>query len=290
MRLIRTASGALLTLALAAPGATDDRSWLEPAEPMRLVGPIHFVGTQGLAVYLITTSAGHLLLGGGMPPSGPAIEASIRRLGYRPEDVKLLLSNHAHVDHVGTLAYLKKATGAAVLAMDRDVDLLASGGDTDYLFARNPRFHFPPVATDRVLHDGDVVRLGGVELTARLTPGHTRGSTTFVTTVEDAGRSYVVVFPDGTGVNPGTRLVRRPSYAGILEDYRRTIRLLESLTPDVFLSYHTDDFGLPAKRARAATEGARAFVDPEGYRLKIAAAKANIERLAAQEESAPPKH
>ena len=104
-------------------------------------------------------------------------------------------------------------------------------------------------------------------------------------TVEDGGRSYRVVFPDGTGINPGTRLVEQPSYPGILEDYRRTLGVLESLTPDIFLSYHTEELDLPGKRARAATEGARAFVDPEGYRRKIADARARLEGLVAQEQA-----
>lgn len=105
------------------------KSWLAPAEPLHIVGPINFVGTRGLGVFLITTPAGHILLGGGMPGSTATIQASIRKLGYKPEDIKILLSNHAHVDHVGTLADFKKLSGGTVAAMDRDVDLVASGGE-----------------------------------------------------------------------------------------------------------------------------------------------------------------
>jgi metallo-beta-lactamase class B len=206
--------------------------WLEPAEPTHIVGPINFVGTKGLGAYLITTPAGHILLGGGMPSTASAIEASIRKLGYKSEDVKILLSNQAHIDHVGTMAEFKKVTGAKVEVMDRDVALLASGGKIDYLFGKDSRFYFQPVTTDRVLKDGDTVEPGGVKLTALLTPGHTPGCTTFVTTVQEAGKSYQVAFPDGTSVNPGTRLVKNPSYPGILEDYRRTFAVLESLHPD----------------------------------------------------------
>lgn len=259
------------------------KSWLAPAEPLHIVGPINFVGTQGLGVYLITTPAGHILLGGAMPASSSLIENSIRKLGYKIEDIKILLCNHAHADHVGTLADFKKRTGAAVVAMDREVDLLASGGKADYLFADNPGLHFAPVATDRKLHDGDGVELGGVKLTARLTAGHTPGCATFVTTVEEAGRSYVVAFPDGTSVNPGTRLLKHPSYPGILEDYRHTFGTLESIKPDIFLAYHAEHFNFQSKRARAASEGTQAFVDPEGYKRFIADKKAALERLAAQE-------
>jgi metallo-beta-lactamase class B len=264
--------------------AIDFKSWYESVEPLHIVGPINFVGPKGLGVYLITTPAGHILLGGGMPTTSPLIEDSIRKLGYKPEDIRILLSPHAHIDHVGTLADIKKLTGATVATMDRDVELLASGGKTDYLYAKEAKLHFPPVAADRVLKDGETIELGGVKLMARLTAGHTRGSTTFFTTVQDGGRSYLVVFPDGTGVNPGTRLVNNPSYPGILEDYRRTIGILESLKPDIFLSYHAEIFDLPTKRARATTEGVQAFVDPDGYRRWLADAKGNIERLAAQEK------
>jgi metallo-beta-lactamase class B len=260
-----------------------EKSWVTPAEPLHIVGPINFVGTKGLGVYLITTPAGHILLGGGMPHSSSLIESSIRKLGYKPEDIKILLSNHAHIDHVGTTAEFKKLTGATVVAMDRDVDLLASGGKMDYLFAKDSSFYFPPVTADRVLKDGDIVELGGVKLTARLSAGHTPGCTTFITTVQEGGRSYQVVFPDGTSVNPGTRLVNSPSYPGILEDYRKTFALLESLHPDIFLSYH-DDFSWTTERARAATEGVQAFIDPEGYRQFVADRKANFEQLVTQEK------
>jgi metallo-beta-lactamase class B len=261
------------------------KSWLAPAEPLHIVGPINFVGTQGLGVFLITTPAGHILLGGGMPGSAATIEASIRKLGYKPEDIKILLSNHAHLDHVGTLADLKKLTGATVTVMDRDVDLLASGGKIDYLFAKKPRLHFPPVTADRVLKDGDVVELGGVKLAARLTAGHTPGCTTFVTTIQDGARSYNVVFADGTSVNEGTRFVNNPSYPGVLDDYRHTFATLESVKPDIFLSYHVDEFDLAAKRVRAATEGVQAFVDPDGYKRFVAERKAKLEQLVTDEKS-----
>lgn len=261
------------------------KSWLAPAEPLRIVGPINFVGTQGLGVFLITTPAGHILLGGGMPGSAATIEASIRKRGYKPEDIKILLSNHAHIDHVGTLGDFKKLTGATVAAMDRDVDLLASGGKIDYLFAKNLRLHFPPVTTDRVLKDGEIVELGDVKLTARLTAGHTPGCTTFVTTIQDGTRSYDVVFADGTSVNEGTRFVNNPSYPGILDDYRHTFTTLESLKPGIFLSYHVDEFDLAAKRVRAATEGVQAFVDPDGYKRFVSERKAKFEQLVAEEES-----
>ena len=272
-----------------APGPPpDNKDWLEPTEPQRIVGPIHDVGTLGLRAYLIATPAGHILLDGAVPAAAPLIEASIRKLGFKPEEIRILIITHAHFDHVSTLAALKKLSGAQVAVMAPDDRLLASGGTTDYLFASDTKFHFPPVSADRVLKDGDTVALGGVTLTARLTPGHTRGCTTWITTVEDGGRTYRVVFPGSTSVNPGTRLVHDPSYPGIADDYRRAFDLLESLKPDIFLPAHASPADLAAQRERAVTEGARAFVDPEGYRRRIAGDREKFETLLASESSAAP--
>jgi metallo-beta-lactamase class B len=254
-------------------------------EPFHIVGPIYYVGTRGLGVYLFTTSAGHILLGGTVPGTAPLIEASIRKLGYKPEDIHILLLNHAHFDHAGTLADFQKLTRAPVEVMQADVSLLKSGGETDYLFAKDAKFHFPPVTADRALKDGDVVALGNVRLTAHHTPGHTRGCTTWSTTVQDGGRSYSVVFPDGTSVNPGTRFVKDASYSGIADDYRHTFAVLESLHPDIFLSYHAEFFGLAGKRARAASEGVQAWVDPKGYQDEIAGAETRFEHLVTQESA-----
>jgi metallo-beta-lactamase class B len=153
----------------AAP-AMDFEAWRTPTDPFHIVGPIYYVGTSGISVYLITTSAGHILLNGAIPGTAPLIEASIRKLGYKPEDIRILLISHAHFDHVGTLADLRKLTKAKVEVMQQDMDLLKSGGALDYLWANDARFHFPPVAADVALHDGDTVSLGGVTLTAHLTP------------------------------------------------------------------------------------------------------------------------
>jgi metallo-beta-lactamase class B len=283
-RVFSVATSRAITLAAVAIGAlTCARAvgipaWFEPTEPLRIVGPIHYVGTRGLGVYLITTPAGHILLNGAMPSSAKRIEKSIRKLGYDPADIRLLLVSHAHIDHVGTLAYFKKRTGARVAVLTSEKELLESGGKTDYLYSNRPAFHFEPVHVDRELRDGDTVSLGGVTLRARWTPGHTRGTTTWTATVAEGGRGYEVVFLDGTGVNPGTRLVVDPSYRGIADDYRRTFGVLESLKPDVFLAYHAEFFDFDGKRARAAAEGAAAFVDPEGYRRGVAEAKAEFLR------------
>ena len=269
------------------PGVPETyRAFFEPAEPLKIVGPIPFVGTRDLGVYLIATRAGHILIDGAMPTSGPLVEASIRKLGFKPEEIRILLITQGHVDHVGTLAHFKKLSGAQVALMSPDDELVKSGGKADFLFGADERFRFEPVTADRVLKDGDVVELGGVKLTARHTPGHTRGTTSWVATVEDSGHSYRVVFPGSTSVNPGARLVQNPSYPGIAEDYRRSFRLLESLKPDIFLGAHVGVFDMDAKRPRAASEGAKAWVDPEGYLRYLGKSKEAFEALVAKEAPA----
>ncbi|HKE96436.1 MAG TPA: subclass B3 metallo-beta-lactamase [Povalibacter sp.] len=262
----------------------DTRSWFEAVEPLHIAGPIYYVGTRDLGVYLITTSAGHILLDGAMPGSQGLIEASIRKLGFKPQDIRLLLITHAHVDHVGTVAYFKKLTGAPLAVMAPDDQLLKSGGHADYLYSEVDAFHFDPVTADRVLKDGDTVTLGNVTLTARHTPGHTRGCTTWITSVEEQGRSWRVVFTGSTSVNPGTRLVDKPSYPGIADDYRHAFSVLETLQPEIFLAAHASFFDLDAKRQRVAKEGVQAFVDPQGYARANAAKREFFEAQLAKEQ------
>jgi metallo-beta-lactamase class B len=261
--------------------------WEEPAEPFHILGPLHFVGTRGLGVFLFATPEGHILMNTGMPSSGPMIEASIRALGFDPADIALMINGHAHIDHAGAFAYLKERTGAELTIMREDVASMESGGRGDFKYADD--FAYPPVAVDRVLRDGDTVRLGDVLLTAYLTPGHTRGATTWVATLAVDGHAYIVAFPDGAGFNPGYRLAGTdPSYPGIADDYRRTHHFLEMLEADIWLSQHNEYYDLEGKRARAATEGLSAWIDPDGYRRFIAGKKRAFEDEIDRELGAAP--
>lgn len=264
----------------------DTSTWNDAEAPFRLAGPIYYVGTRHLAAFLVASPQGHILIDGGMPSTAPVIEKSIRGLGFKPEDIRILLTTQAHFDHVGSHAHFKKLSGAMVQGMTGDETLLRDGGKSDYLFADRPETHFPPVTVDRVLKDGDIVTIGGVRITARHTPGHTPGSATYEMRVTDAGRDYRVVFAASTTLNPGTRLVKAPSYPGIMADFRRTFEVLQSLQPDIFLSGHTGFFNLQAKRAAMSTDNpAAAFVDPDGYRTLIAERRKAFESLVAQEQA-----
>lgn len=275
--------GCLVVTTGLGPAQDDPDGWKKPTPPGRIVGPIHYVGTYGLAVYLITTPAGHILIDGGTPGSGPDIVRSIEALGFKPSDVEVLLTTQAHFDHVGTLAHVKQATGGRVVVMKGDEGILASGGRSDYLFGPHQQYHFPAVQADEVIADGHVVTLGGMSLTARHTPGHTPGTTTWTLTVQDGGQSYRVAFAGSTYVNSGTRLVRNPSYPGIEADYRRSFALLEALPVDIYLAAHTQAFDFHAKRQRAKTVGPRAFVDAEALRTSVVASRAAFEKLVAAE-------
>lgn len=254
--------------------------WDEPAEPARLFGPISFVGTKGLGSFLITGSEGHVVLYTGMPGSGPMIEKSIAKLGFNPKDVKIILTGHAHCDHVGGHAYLKKVTGAKIAMMREEVELFESGGKLDFQYGDYQAFAFEPAKVDTVFRDEDEIKLGNISLRAVLTPGHTKGSTTYVMKVVEGGKTFTVVFPDGASVNPGYRVGRNPSYKGIEDNYRRTFRTLAALQPDVWLAPHNEFYGLDAKLQRATKDGAKAWVDPEGYRKWVAAQKQRFEAAA----------
>ena len=270
-----------------APQPSQELKWEQPTTPMKVVGPIYFVGTEGLSVWLITTPQGHILMNTGLASSGPMIADSIRQLGFRPEDIKFIVFCHAHSDHVGALAQLKKLSRARVVAMRQEVELLQSGGTADFLFGKDPEFRFEPVKVDVIARDGDRLPLGDVVLTARLTAGHTRGTTTWTTRVMDGGKSYTVVFADGTGVNSEARLAGKPSYPDIQGDYERTFDVLESLKPDIWFSPHTQNFDFQAKRARAPQEGPAAWVDPEGYKRFVAEQKQEFERKLKADRAIP---
>lgn len=263
--------------------------WDEPADPAHIAGPIYFVGTRGLSVFLITSADGHIVLNTGMPGSGPLIEKSIRKLGFKPEDIKVLLAGHAHCDHVGGHAYLQKLSGAKVAMIREEKDLFESGGKLDFHYGKYKEFAFEPARVDVVLKDEDEIKVGDVALMALLTGGHTRGATTFVMKIVDQGKTYSVVFPNGTSVNPGYRLLKDPSYPGIADDFRRTFKILERLEPDMWFYAHNETHDYDAKLARSVKEGTQAWVDPAGYQKWAAKQRAKFdEALAAESKDATP--
>ncbi len=261
----------------------NNRSWNQPVKPFRVVGNICYVGASDLTSFLITTPKGHILLDGGFVETVPQIKENIKTLGFRLEDVKILINSHAHNDHAGGLAALKTLTKAKLYASRADAVLLASGGKGDPNFGDD--FVFTPVQADKILRDGDTIKRGGVVLTALLTPGHTKGCTTWTMKVSDGGKSYNVVFVCSTSA-PGYKLVDNAQYPNIVEDYERTFRLLKQLPCDVFLGSHGRFFGLQKKIALLAENPKQnPFVDSEGYENYLKQAEENFrEQLKKQQQ------
>jgi metallo-beta-lactamase class B len=239
------------------------RSWNQPVKPYRIIGNIYYVGASDIASYLIVTPRGHILLDSGFVETVPQIQQNVVQLGFRLEDVKILINSHAHYDHAGGLALLKRLTAATLMTSEADAALLAAGGNGDPNFG--DKYPFEPVKTDRILRDGDKVQLGGVTMVAHLTPGHTKGNTTWTMTVMDGRRRYNVVFA-GSTTAPGYKLVDNPNYPQIVADYQRTFQVLKSLPCDVFLAPHANFFDM-TRKSKLLEQGTKPnpFIDGNGY-------------------------
>lgn len=275
---------------LAMPGRSVPQSreqrpeWNRPLEPFRIVGNVHYVGTAELAAYLITDTAGHVLIDGAMPESADRIAANIRRLGFRLADVKLLLANHAHMDHAGGLRRIKALTGARLLASAGDRPELQSGR-ISYRDA-DDAWTFPAVVVDGPLRDGQRLRVGSTVLTTHLTPGHTRGCTSWTLRVRDGGRPLDVLFACSLSV-AGQPLVADRRYPQAAADFTASFAKLRRLRADVFLNYHAGGFDLASKRARLIAGDRRAFVDRGETARRIAAAEtAFVQELQRQRTAA----
>ena len=252
-----------LCVCIALPAiAQSPASWTEPFPPHNIAGNLYYVGSRDLASYLITTNAGHILINSSLEESVPLIRASVEKLGFKFADVKILLISHAHADHCAGSAQIKQLTGANYMVMEGDVPAVEAGGApkklADYL-------QFPPVKVDRVLKDGDEVKLGDAVLVAHLTPGHTRGCTTWTMQVREAGRLLHAVIIGSPNVNPGYILVNNKAYPEIATDYEKCFRVLHSLPVDLFLGAHASYYEMEKKHARQRTGAPNPFIDPEGY-------------------------
>jgi len=260
-------------LVLAATGsvfAQANPDWTEPFPPFRIADNLYYVGSKGLANYLVTTPQGNILINSDLEANVPLIQASIEELGFKFKDTKILLISHAHWDHDAGSAMIKEITGAKYMVMDADVAVVESGGKTDFEYGNSPTTLYRPAKVDRVLHDGDEVKLADALLVAHLTPGHTKGCTTWTMQVTDRGKAYNVVMLGSPNVNPGYKLVDNKAYPEIAEDYERMWRVLKSLPCDIFLGAHGSYFGLEEKYALMKEGSPNPFVDPSGYKKYIA--------------------
>ena len=263
---------AALTLAFAiagSAGAQASPDWTEPFPAFHIAGNLYYVGSKGLANYLITTPQGLILINSDLETNVPMIRASVEKLGFKFSDIKILLISHAHWDHDAGSATIKSMTGAQYMVMDADVPVVESGGKADFQYGDTPSSLYTATKVDRVLHDGDTVTLGGTTLVAHLTPGHTKGCTTWTMKVQEGGKTYDVVIVGSPNVNAGYKLVNNTAYPQIASDYERMFTVLKALPCDIFLGAHGDYFGMIAKYARMTAGDANVFVDPNGYKAYI---------------------
>jgi metallo-beta-lactamase class B len=268
--------------------AADPADWTIPIAPFRIADDLYYVGSRDLASYLIHTTQGEILINSSLESSVPLIRASVEALGFHFKDIKILLISHAHFDHDAGSAGILKETGAKYMVMDADVPVVESGGATDF-FYKDPVKHYPAAKVSRVLHDGDEVRLGNAVLVAHKTPGHTQGCTTWSLKVRDAGHVYDAVIVGSWNVNAGFRLVDKPgepaSYPGIAQDFKHTFATLETLPIDVFLGAHGSYFDMLGKLDRQKSDAQNVWIDPAGYRAKVAERKGAFEAELARQLS-----
>ena len=265
--------------------AAVEADWTEPFPAHRVVGNVFYVGSRGLASYLIVTPEGDILVNSSLGASVPLIRKSVESLGFKFSDIKILLISHAHYDHDAGSAEVERLTGAKYAVMEQDVPVVETGGRTDFNYGSDPAQWYGRAKVDRVLHDGDEVRLGGTVMVAHLTPGHTKGCTTWTMKVADGGKTYNVVIVGSPNVNPGYKLVGNAKYPGIAEDYAKTFRVLEGLPCDVFLGAHGAYYGMEAKYARMKAGAKDVWVDPAGYKAYVADRKAAFERELAKQRA-----
>ena len=261
------------TAALMGQGNPD---WHRAFPAFKIAGNLYYVGTADLAVYLVNTPQGNILLNTDFEQDVPLIRSSIEQLGFKYKDTKIVLISHAHGDHDAATSLVKRETDAKLMVMDADVP------EEESTAPGRPGAH-----VDRVLHDGDTVELGGVKLTARLTPGHTKGCTTWTMQMQEGGRTLNAVIVGSPNVNPGYILVGNKNYPQIAQDYVKTFAVLKGLPCDLFLGAHGAYFGLKAKYDKMKAGGANPFIDPDGYKAYIAEREATFRKEWERQQRSP---
>ncbi len=284
---VKAAAALIAVVGLMAAGSSSiPASWTAPAKPFNVIGNVYYVGTEGISVWLITSPKGHILIDGGMPGSADLVEANIAALGFKITDVKLLLNTHAHFDHAGALAQLKKDAGkGAVLASSvGDRWALEHGlypGSEDVA-----AFAFPPVKVDATFDDGGTLTVGHNNLTPVLMPGHTAGCTSWLMGVKDsAGATHKILFFCSASV-AANRLAPNPQYPTIVGDYQKTFARAGRIDPDIFLAPHAEQFNLVAKRAAMGPGKPNPFIVPGEYAKAMAAYQAAFEAELARQQGA----
>jgi metallo-beta-lactamase class B len=269
------------------PACESCAEWNAPQRPFRLYGNAYYVGTHGLSAVLIASNDGHILIDGDLPESVPAIVANIRTLGFRVEDVKLILNSHVHFDHAGGIAELQRRSGAAVAASASSAEVLqrgSSGRDDPQYGVLQP---IAPVARVRVIADRETLRVGPLAVTAYLTPGHTPGGTTWTWRSCEGARCLDIVYADSqTPVSADDFLfTRNTTYPGVLRDFDKSFAALDGLPCSILVTPHPDASGLWTRVERRDAGDADALVDPAACKRYAAGARERLARRLVDENA-----
>tara|TARA_B100001123_G_scaffold302149_1_gene337254 strand:- start:196 stop:1056 length:861 start_codon:yes stop_codon:yes gene_type:complete len=257
------ATATLLVVVGSSFASGQNPDWTRPFEGHRVIGNLYAVGTYDLSVFLIAGSEGHILVNTALEDSVSLLRENVESLGFRLEDIKILLQMQAHWDHTAALAEIKEITGAEMWATLHDASVLADGGFSDPHFGG--RESFAPIEADKIIRDGEVIELGDITLTVLETPGHTAGSSSYLMKVREGGRDYDVAIANMATINPGKRLVENPTYPGVADDFAETFRKQKALDVDVWVSAHGSQYGLHDKYEAGQAYSPDTFVDPEGF-------------------------
>ena len=250
--------------------------WNQPVAPFKIAGNLYYVGASGVSAFLVTDPKGHILIDSGFRETVPLVLASIRKLNFKPEDIRFLVASHVHNDHVGGLVELRRLTGAKIVLSVEDAPQFERGGLDDPQFGDS--LSYEGGKADRLLKDGDTVEVGGTRLTARVTPGHTKGCTTWTGVLKEGGKQYDWVSTCSMTA-PDYKLLDNPKYPNAAADFEKTFRILRSLRCDIYTSSHPSFFRMEQKRDQGS------FVDPHGFRRFIDRSEAEIQRMVAAEKA-----
>jgi len=242
-------------------------SWYEPYPAFRIIGPLYGVGLKDLQVFLITTDEGHILINTGMEDSTVNIRENMESLGFRLEDIRILLTTQSHVDHTAALAEIKSISGARMLATQLDARVLEDGGISDPHFGGEAMF--TPIEVDQIIQQGDIIELGDVRLTVHEHPGHTEGSSSYTFTVNENGRDYKVAILNMGSINAGKKMLHEPTYPGVARDFAFTYAAQKTLEVDIWTGAHASHYQLHDKYTPGQAYDPDTFVDPKGLLRQV---------------------
>lgn len=246
------------------PSTATHPEWSAPYPPFQIAGNLYYVGTYELGCYLIVTSKGNILINTGLAASEPLIKAGVEQLGFKLTDIKILLTTQAHFDHMGAMAAIKKITGAKMMVDEGDIQAVTDGDRSDYASTSNVSV-FKPVKVDRVLHNGDTIKLGATKLVMLHHPGHTRGSCSYLFDVKDKNRTYKVLIANMPSIITDENFADIATYPNIAADYAYTLNAMKHLKFDIWLASHASQFDLITKHKPGSAYNPAAFIDQKGY-------------------------